>query len=80
MASDQCSLKGAWCFGGSRSSSAFRLLVSCFAYSFTMEKEAICSSERSVDFHRTTWRYIPDDRNLNLDSVVKGISGSQRNL
>jgi hypothetical protein len=26
--------------------------------------EAICSSETSVDFKRTTWRYIPEDRTL----------------
>jgi hypothetical protein len=26
--------------------------------------ESTCSSETSVDFQRTTWRYIPDDRTL----------------
>jgi hypothetical protein len=26
--------------------------------------EAICSSEKSVDFQRTARRYIPEDRNL----------------
>jgi hypothetical protein len=24
---------------------------------------ATCSSKTSVDFERTTWRYIPEDRN-----------------
>jgi hypothetical protein len=33
-------------------------LVSCSAYSLTMKVEAICSSETSVDFQRTTRRYI----------------------
>jgi hypothetical protein len=26
--------------------------------------EAICSSETSVDFQQTTWRYIPEDNTL----------------
>jgi hypothetical protein len=26
--------------------------------------EEICSSEASVDFYRTTWRFIPEDRIL----------------
>jgi hypothetical protein len=32
-------------------------LVSCSAYSSTQKMEAICSSEMSVDFQRTTRRY-----------------------
>jgi hypothetical protein len=36
-------------------------LVSCSAYSSTLKMEAICSSETSVDFQRTTLRYIPED-------------------
>jgi hypothetical protein len=24
--------------------------------------EAVCSSETSIDFHHTTWRYITEDR------------------
>jgi hypothetical protein len=35
-------------------------LVFCSAYASTMKIEAICSSETSVDFQRTTWPYIPD--------------------
>jgi hypothetical protein len=41
-------------------------LVSCLAYSSTLKMEAICSSETSVDFQRTTWRYIPEDRTLHM--------------
>jgi hypothetical protein len=26
--------------------------------------QATCSHETSVDFQRTTWRYIPEDRTL----------------
>jgi hypothetical protein len=29
----------------------------------TLKMEAICSSETSVEFQRTTRRYIPEDRN-----------------
>jgi hypothetical protein len=35
-------------------------VVSCSAYSSTLKMEAICSSETSVDFQRTTWRYIAE--------------------
>jgi hypothetical protein len=37
-------------------------LVSCFTYSSTLKMDAARSSETSVNFERTTWRYIPDDR------------------
>jgi hypothetical protein len=43
------------------------LLAACFtlvywlAYFPTLKLEAICSSEMSVDFHRTTRCYIPED-------------------
>jgi hypothetical protein len=40
-------------------------LVSCSAYS-TVKMEAICCSETSVDFQRTTRRYIPEDTALQL--------------
>jgi hypothetical protein len=40
------------------------MLVSCSAYSSTLKIEAICSSETSVDFERTTLRYIPEDSAL----------------
>jgi hypothetical protein len=33
-------------------------------YSSTLQKEATCSSETSVDFQRTIRRYIPEDRTL----------------
>jgi hypothetical protein len=39
-------------------------LVSCFAYSSALKREAACSSEMSVDFRRTTRHYIPEDRAL----------------
>jgi hypothetical protein len=39
-------------------------LVSCSAYFSTLNMEAICSSEMSVDFQRTTWRYIPESSTL----------------
>jgi hypothetical protein len=34
------------------------------AYSSTLKMEAICSSETSVGFQRTTQRYIPEDSTL----------------
>jgi hypothetical protein len=39
-------------------------LVSCWAYSSTLNMEAICSSETSVDVQWTTRRYIPEDGTL----------------
>jgi hypothetical protein len=39
-------------------------LVSCSAYFSTLKMEAIYSSETSVDFQRTTRRYIPEDSTL----------------
>jgi hypothetical protein len=39
-------------------------LVSCSAYSSTLKIESICSSTTSVDFKRTTRRYIPEDSTL----------------
>jgi hypothetical protein len=40
------------------------MLVSYLAYSSTVKTEATCSSETSVDFQRTIWRYIVEDRTL----------------
>jgi hypothetical protein len=40
------------------------MLVSCMAYSSTLKIEVICSSETSVDFQRTTRRYIPEGSTL----------------
>jgi hypothetical protein len=45
-------------------------LVSFFAYSCTLKMEATCSSETSVDFQRSTWRYIPEDRTLQQTPVI----------
>jgi hypothetical protein len=49
------------------------ILISCSAYS-VLKMEATCSSEMSVGFQWTTWRYIPDDRtlcNLNLYTLSR---------
>jgi hypothetical protein len=41
------------------------MVVSCLAHSSTLKMEATsCSSETSVDFKRTTWRYISEDMTL----------------
>jgi hypothetical protein len=37
------------------------MLASCSAYSSTLNMEAICSSETSLDFQRTARRYNPED-------------------
>jgi hypothetical protein len=37
---------------------------------FDPEDEGACSSETSIDFHRTIERYIPDDRTLHLSSIL----------
>jgi hypothetical protein len=41
-------------------------LRSCSDYS-TLKMEAIYSSEMSVDFQWTTWRYIPEESNIRND-------------
>jgi hypothetical protein len=59
--------------------SAFTL-VSCSAYFSTLKMEALCSPETSVDFQRTTRRYIPEDSTLhnhrceNLTSMEETVS------
>jgi hypothetical protein len=45
------------------------MLAACFHAAFsdylsTLRMEATCSSEMSVDFQRTTWRYVAEDRTL----------------
>jgi hypothetical protein len=39
-------------------------LVSCSAYSLTLNMEALCSSEMLIDFQMTTRRCIPEDRTV----------------
>jgi hypothetical protein len=51
----------------------FFTLVYCLAYSYTLKMEAAYSSGTSVDFQRTTWRYIPEDSNLNMNCVFVGL-------
>jgi hypothetical protein len=45
--------------------SAFTM-VYCLAYSWTLKMEAICSSETSVGFQRTTQLYVPEDSALQV--------------
>jgi hypothetical protein len=40
------------------------MLVSCLTYSSTLKMETKCSSEMSVEYQRTTQRYIPEDITL----------------
>jgi hypothetical protein len=40
------------------------MLVSCLAYSSTLNMEATCSSETPVDFQRTKWHYIAEEKAL----------------
>jgi hypothetical protein len=41
------------------------LLYACFSLGLQpMKMKATCSSEKSVDFHWTTWHLIPEDRAL----------------
>jgi hypothetical protein len=37
----------------------FLVLVSCLAYYSTLIMKVMCSSETSIDFHRTTRYYVP---------------------
>jgi hypothetical protein len=49
-------------------------LISCSTYS-TLKMEAVCSSETSVDFQRSTRRYVPEDSNLQTfpSSILYGL-------
>jgi hypothetical protein len=40
------------------------MLAFCVASSSTLNIETISSSETSVDFQWTAWRYVPEDRNI----------------
>jgi hypothetical protein len=44
----------------------------------TLQTEATCSPETSVDFQRTTRRYIREDRNLGKDGRRRGYVGRNR--
>jgi hypothetical protein len=48
---------------------AWFMVVSWLAYSSILKMQAICSSEILVDFHRNTWRYIAEDRTLQILAV-----------
>jgi hypothetical protein len=50
------------------------MLVPCLAYSSTLKMETICSSETSIDFHRTAWRYIPQDIIIHSVLVLENIN------
>jgi hypothetical protein len=50
------------------------MLVSCLAYFSTQKIEAICSSETSVDFHRTTLRYISEDVTLHIRNCSAAVT------
>lgn len=45
-------------------------LISCLAYSSTLIMEATCSSEKSVDFERTTRGWVIEDKGENPKSYV----------
>jgi hypothetical protein len=67
---------------------ACRNLAACFipvsylTYSSTLKIEATYSSETSVEFHRTTWRYIPQDRTVHNDrcGTIKTLNISFQNV
>jgi hypothetical protein len=69
---------------------AFFMVASYFAYSSTLKMESICSSETSVDFHRTTRRYVAEDgrtahrlmalENSVLRTILDLEGGSKRRL
>jgi hypothetical protein len=47
------------------------MLVSRLAYSSTLKMEATCSSETSINFQWTTWRYIPEPQTLHFSLHIK---------
>jgi hypothetical protein len=53
------------------------ILVSGLTNSSTLKMEATCSSETSIDFQCTTRRYIPEDRTIELQFLLKGQNNHQ---
>jgi hypothetical protein len=51
-------------------------LVSCSAYSSALKMEAICSSETTGDFKRTTWRYIQKTELFNYLFIYGSFNGA----
>jgi hypothetical protein len=47
-------------------------LASCLAYSLNLYAEATCSIETSANFERTTLRYVPQDRTLQMPVISTG--------
>jgi hypothetical protein len=50
----------------------FLLVFWLVYYSFTLKMEAVLSSEKSVDLHRTIWRYIQEDDSILVHSFHYG--------
>jgi hypothetical protein len=48
------------------------MLVSCLAHSSTLKMKETCSSETSVEFKRTTRRYIPKIALFELEKDLEG--------
>jgi hypothetical protein len=51
-------------FGGTSQVTSRALLATCFHSWSLLGLETICPTETSVDFQRSTWRHIPEDRTL----------------
>jgi hypothetical protein len=51
------------------------LLVSCSVCCSTLETKAVCSSVLSADFHRSTWRNIPEEGTVHdfISSMMEGM-------
>jgi hypothetical protein len=62
---DHSPLSSAECKAGGKQGGSACHLVSCSSYS-TLKMEAICTSKTSVNFQRTTRRYIPEDSTLQI--------------
>jgi hypothetical protein len=54
----------------SKSARCYFMLVSYLFYSPTMNMEVICFSKILVEFHRATWHYIVEDRNIHCVLLI----------
>jgi hypothetical protein len=53
----------------------FLILASCLAYFSILKMKGTCSSRTLVDFQRTTWHTIPEDRTLTqIDFELKSVN------
>jgi hypothetical protein len=60
-------------FSGPKQEIIAKHIASCLTYSPTLEIEATCSFETSIEFQRNMWQYTPEDRRLHKHALRTSI-------